>query len=85
MKNMNNEETKSGGVIISTRTLQLINIMKEFNEINDEYADWLAEEYEDKEIINEAAAKFAEFTSSIDKHLKRRIIGTLSENNFSKL
>ena len=80
-----NEENRTGETFISSRTQQLINILKEFNEINDEYADWLAEEYEDEEIINEAADKFAEFTSSIDEHLKRRIIGSLSENNFSCL
>ena len=85
MMNMNNEENMSGGVIISTRTNQLINILKEFNEINDEYVDWLAEEYEDEEIINEASNKFAEFASSIEKHLKRRLIGILNENNFTKL
>ena len=82
MKKITNE---SGGVIISTRTQHLINILKEFSDIHDEYIDWIAEEYEDKEIVNEATDKFAEFTSTIDEHLKRRIIGTLSENNFSKL
>lgn len=90
LNRMNNMNIKNGGIpnvetCISPRTQELIKILKEFNEINGKYADWLAEEYEDEKIINEAANKFAEFTSSIDEHLKRRIIGTLSENNFSKL